>query len=261
VNRFLKLFGLVLLSLVIVACQSKERTITVAATPVPHAEILEQVKEELKKEGITLKIIEVDDYSIPNRLLAERQVDANFFQHKPYLEAEIIAQGYDLAPLVRVHLEPLGIYSNKITTLDQLMEGATVAIPSDPTNESRALHLLEELGFLTLKKERGLLATTLDIATNPKNLKIEEIDAALLPRALDDVAIAIIPGNWVLQGGLDVTHALALESDHSPYANILVVRSGDAHREELQKLADLLNSEPVREFIKQKYKGVLLPAF
>jgi D-methionine transport system substrate-binding protein len=244
-------------------CQTHEKTLKVAATPVPHADLLEAVKPELEKEGINLKIVEVDDYNLPNRLLYEKQVDANFFQHRPFLDEQNQRFGYNLKLLVAVHIEPLGIYSQKIKSLDLLKEGAIVAIPSDPTNEARALSLLQEAGLIELKSNfKGRFATVYDIEENPKNLKIEEVDAAFLPRALADVDLAVIPANFALQAHLNPTKdALALESSESPYANIVVVREGEENREDLQKLKAALTSEKMCEYILEKYKGVIVPAF
>lgn len=226
----------------------------------PHAEILSQVTDDLKADGITLKIIEVDDYTTANRLLADKQVDANFFQHIPYLNEQMRQYGYKFIVLNKVHIEPLGIYSSKIKSLNDLKEGGIVAVPSDPTNEARALFLLEDQKLLTLKT-RDKLVTKLDIAENPKHLKIEEIDAALLPRVLPDVDLAVIPGNYALQGNLDPSQALALESTSSPYVNVVVIRAEDANREDLKKLSQHLRSEKVREYIKTHYKGKIIPAF
>lgn len=241
----------------------REKTLTVAASPVPHAEILEAARPALEKQGINLKIVEVDDYNLPNRLLFEKQVDANFFQHKPYLEEQNRRFGYNLMPLVAVHIEPLGIYSHKITDLKNLKEGAVIGIPSDPTNEARALSLLADLGLIKLKPNiEGNLATIYDISENPKNLKIEEIDAAFLPRAIPDVDAAVIPVNYALQAHLNpVKDALALEPRDSPYANIVAVRKGEEEKEEFKKLKEALTSNEMRQFIDQKYHGAIIPAF
>lgn len=241
----------------------QEKTLTVAASPVPHAEILEVAKPLLEKEGIRLKIVEVDDYNLPNRLLFEKQVDANFFQHEPYLNEQNNRFNYHLKPLVKVHIEPLGIYSKVLNSLDELKEGATIAIPSDPTNEARALNLLSSLNLIKMKPEVDAnLATIYDISENPKNLKIEEIDAAFLPRAFSDVDAAIIPVNFALQIDLNpMEDALALEPSDSPYANIVAVREDESHREDLEQLKKALTSETIREFILQKYKGAIIPAF
>ncbi|HEY4831394.1 MAG TPA: MetQ/NlpA family ABC transporter substrate-binding protein [Waddliaceae bacterium] len=246
----------------LVGCQSKEKTLKVAATPVPHAELLEMIKSDLNSQGIHLKIVEVDDYNLPNRLLFEKQVDANFFQHKPFLDEQNKRFGYNIKPLVAVHLEPLGIYSKKITSLDELREGAIVAVPSDPTNEARALALLSDVGLIELKSNISSLPTIYDIAENPKHLKIEEVDAAFLPRALPDVDLALIPTNFALQVFPDpIKDALALESVDSPYANIIAVRKEDLDKEEIQKLKRAITSDKIRHFIQEKYKSSIIPAF
>jgi len=243
-------------------CQSSPKKIKVAASTHPHAEILKEVQGDLKKDGVTLEIVEVDDYALPNRLLEEEVVDANFFQHIPYLEAEKRNFGYDLNWIAKVHIEPLAIYSEKIDSLSQLADHATVAVPSDPSNETRALRLLEQKGLLTLRGSASdAFLTILDIKSNPKKLKIQEIDAALLPHLLKDVDIAVIAGNYALQANLDLKEALAFESKDSAYVNVLVIRSGEEHREELLQLAKLLNSEKIRLFIEENYKDRLKPAF
>lgn len=249
--------------LALAGCNLNEKTLTVAASPVPHAEILEAARPALEKQGIRLKIVEVDDYNLPNRLLYEKQVDANFFQHKPYLEEQNRRFGYKIQPLVAVHIEPLGLYSERLTSLEDLKEGATIALPSDPTNEARSLAFLQDLGIIKLKTDGdNSLATVYDIVENPKNLKIEEIDAAFLPRTLRDVDAAIIPANYVLQANLNpVKDALALESIDSPYANIIAIREGDENRDDLQKLKQALTSEEMRQFIIKKYQGAIIPAF
>jgi D-methionine transport system substrate-binding protein len=259
-KRWLLLAGLIFFCS---ACNSSHKTLKVAATAVPHADLLEVVKEDLKNEGIDLKIIEIDDYNLPNRMLNEGQVDANFFQHKPFLDEQIRLYGYDLVPLASVHIEPLGIYSSVYKSLDEIKNESIVAIPQDPTNEARALMLLEDVGLIKLRDvPNKYLITTLDIVENPKGLRFEELDAAYLPRALSDVDLAVIPVNFALQAKLNpIKDALALEDKDSPYANIVVVRPGESRREEFQKLKEALNSEKLREYIKEKYKGAIQPAF
>lgn len=252
------IFALLLLA----SCSSSEKTLKVAATPVPHAEILEVIQPGLKAQGIKLKIVEVDDYTVPNRLLAEKQVDANFFQHRPFLEDQVKRFHYPIQELTQVHIEPLGIYSTRIKSLDDLKEGSCVAIPNDPTNEGRALQLLVKAKLITLSPNpKGGYPTTLDISSNPKKLKVEEIDAPFLPRALKDVTIAIIPVNFALQGHLNPKEALLLEDKDSPYANIIAIRKGDENREEIIALKEQINSEKVKAFLEDKYQGSLQPAF
>lgn len=250
------------LLLLVTGCASSEKTLKVAASAVPHAEILQIVEPELNEQGVRLKIVEVDDYTIPNRLLVEKQVDANYFQHRPFMDDQVNRFGYDIEELTKVHLEPLAIYSLKISSLDQVESGAHVAIPSDPTNEARALKLLQDVGLIELRAvKEGAYPTILDITANPKRLKIDELDAPFLPRALKDITLAVIPVNFALQGNLNPKDALATEAADSPYANIISIRKGDGDREEIILLKESLNSPKVKQFIEQKYHGELQPAF
>ncbi|MBS4914065.1 MAG: MetQ/NlpA family ABC transporter substrate-binding protein [Veillonella sp.] len=239
--------------------------LTVGASPVPHAEILEQVKPVLEKEGIELKITQFTDYVTPNTALAEKELDANFFQHVPYLEKFTAEHNLKLASAGKVHIEPMGIYSKTITNKDlksALPNGSKVAVPNDPSNGGRALLLLQKAGLITLKDPNNIYATKADIVNNPLNLEIVELEAAQLPRSLDDVAIAVINTNFALEAGLNpVNDALVLEDKDSPYANIVAVRAGDENRPEIQKLIKALQSPEVKKFIEDKYKGAILPAF
>ncbi len=254
-----QLLVILLSALVFSSCSKNEHLIKVAASPVPHAEMLSAIQPLLKKEGVDLRIIEIDDYHLPNRLLAEGQVDANFFQHAPFLAEEEQACGYDFHILKKVHIEPLGIYSKKIKSLEDLPQGATIAIPNDPTNEGRALRLLAYLGLIQLKGNDSLLITPLDILSNPKKIRFVEIEAPLLAPLLPDVELAIIPANFALQAHLSpIRDALALEPACSPYANLLVIRQEDVSREDLQKLSAALSSSELREFIQERYEGALL---
>jgi D-methionine transport system substrate-binding protein len=257
----IKSFFLGICLLILAGCQS-EKTLTVAANPIPHGEILEAAKPLLEKGGIHLKIVEVDDYNLPNRLLAEGQVDANFFQHQLFLDEQNRRFGYQFKSLVAVHIEPLGIYSEKHKSLEALQNGATIAIPSDPTNEARALILLKDLGLIQFEQGEGhKLVMIYDITENPKQIKIEEIDAAFLPRTLKDVDAAIIPANFALQAQLNPNQdALALEPKDSPYANLVAIKQQDEGRLELQLLKEALLSDEVRDFMEKKYQGVITPA-
>lgn len=242
--------------------EAKPVTIKVGASPVPHAEILNVVKPILEKEGINLEIVEFTDYNQPNLQLADKQLDANYFQHIPYLEKFSKDHNLDLTYIAKVHIEPMGVYSTKIKNLNDLKEGATIAIPNDPTNGGRALLLLQKAGVLKLKDGAGITATVNDIADNPKKLKIQELEAAMLPRVLQDVDAAVINTNYALEAKLVPTKdALAIESADSPYVNILAVRKGDENRPELKKLAEALNSPEVKKFIEDKYQGAVVPAF
>lgn len=236
--------------------------LSVAATPVPHAEILEFVKPQLAKEGVDLQIKVFTDYVQPNLQVAQKRLDANFFQHQPYLDEFNKSRGTDLVTVAQVHVEPFGIYSQKIKKLDELREGAVVAIPSDATNGGRALLLLEKAGLIKLKNSANILATPKDIAENPKKLKFKELEAATLPRVLNQVDLALINTNYALEAKLNPTQdALLLEGKESPYANILVARPDNKDSDAVQKLAKALNTPAVKQFIEEKYKGAVVPAF
>ncbi len=239
------------------------KTIKVGASPVPHAEILETVKPLLEKEGVKLEIVEFNDYVQPNLATNDKEIDANFFQHEPYLKNFVEEHPeLKLKNVLGVHVEPMGIYSHKIKKLDELKDGAQVSIPSDPTNGGRALLLLQHAGLLKLKDGAGEAATVQDVVDNPKNLTFKEIEAPQLPRTLDDVDISVINTNWAMQADLVPTRdALFMEDKTSPYVNILVVRQGDENRPEIQALLKVLHSDTVKNFINEKYKGAIIPAF
>ncbi len=237
-------------------------SLSVAATAVPHAEILEFVKPALAKEGVELKIKVFTDYVQPNVQVAEERLDANFFQHQPYLDEFNKSRSTELVSIAGVHVEPFGAYSSKIKNLSELSEGAQVVIPNDATNGGRALLLLQKTGLISLKPEAGITATVKDIADNPKNLKIRELEAATLPRVLNQVDLALINTNYALEAKLNPTKdALAIEGSDSPYVNILVVRADRKDDAALQKLAKALNSAEVKTFITEKYQGAVVPAF
>lgn len=241
--------------------QAKEtKVIKVGATPVPHVEILEVVKPLLKAKGYELEIVEFTDYVTPNIAVDEGQLDANFFQHTPYLIEFNKSKNTKLVKTVNVHLEPMGLYSKKIKSLDELKEGATIAVPNDPTNGSRALDVLVKQGLLEFKDVQ--FKTAIDITKNPKNLKIKELDAPQLPRVLDEVDAAIINTNYALAADLNPTKdALVIESKDSPYANILVVKQGNENKDYIKALNEVLNSKEVKAFIAKKYKGSIVEAF
>lgn len=241
---------------------AQAESISVAATAVPHAEILEFVKPDLAKQGVELKIKVFTDYVQPNVQVAEGRLDANFFQHQPYLNEFNSSRGTDLVSIAGVHVEPFGAYSSKIKSLADLPQGASVVIPNDATNGGRALLLLQKTGLISLKPEAGITATVKDIADNPKNLKIRELEAATLPRVLNQVDLALINTNYALEAKLNPTKdALAIEGSDSPYVNILVVRADRKDDAALQKLAKALNSAEVKTFITEKYQGAVVPAF
>lgn len=243
------------------ASHSKEE-LKVAASSVPHAEMLEAVKEELKGQGIDLVILVIDDYNIPNRALADKEVDANFFQHLPFMEEQIRQFSYPIESLASIEIEPMGIYSKKIESLSALKDNAIIAIPHDPTNEGRALLLLQAQGLVALDDPDNLHATLLNIKENPRHLKFIEVDAAMLPRTLEDVDAAVINTNYALEAHLfPLLDALVLENKNSPYANVIAIRTGDQNREDIQALKAAMTSERMRAFILEKYKGAVIPAF
>ncbi|MCS4505057.1 D-methionine-binding lipoprotein MetQ [wastewater metagenome] len=237
-------------------------TLSVAATPVPHAEILKFIKPRLAKEGVDLEIRVFTDYVQPNVQVAEGRIDANYFQHTPYLKEFNKGRGTSLVPVTGVHIEPFGAYSSEVDSLDALPDGATVAIPNDPTNGGRALLLLEKAGVIGLSDEAGILATPQDITANPKDLTFQALEAAMLPRVLNQVDLALINTNYALEADLNPTEdALAIEGADSPYVNVLVTREDNRDSEAVQKLADALTSQAVADFIERKYDGAVVPAF
>jgi len=237
-------------------------TLTVAATPVPHAEILEFVKPVLAKEGVDLKVKVFTDYVQPNVQVAEKHLDANFFQHQPYLDEFNKAKGTHLVGVAGVHIEPLGAYSSKYKKLEDLPGGANVVIPNDATNGGRALLLLQKAGLIKLKDANNILSTPKDIVENTKDLKIRELEAATLPRVLTQVDLALINTNYALEAKLDPSKdALIIEGKDSPYVNILVSREDNKDSDAVKKLVAALHSPEVKAFIVEKYKGAIVPAF
>ena len=244
------------------AFSAQAESLSVAATAVPHAEILEFVKPALAKEGVELNIKVFTDYVQPNVQVAEKRLDANFFQHQPYLDEFNKSRGTELISVAGVHVEPFGAYSSQHKTLADLPQGANVVIPNDATNGGRALLLLQKAGVITLKPEAGILATPKDIVENPKAIKVRELEAATLPRVLTQVDLALINTNYALEAKLNPTKdALAIEGNDSPYVNILVARADSKDNAALQKLAKALNSAEVKAFITEKYQGAVVPAF
>ena len=252
-----------LLSLAAVATFAVQaETLQVAATPVPHAEILEFIKPKLAAEGIELQVKVFTDYVQPNIQVAEKRLDANFFQHQPYLDEFNKTKGTELVSVAGVHIEPFGVYSARLKSLDALPEGASVVIPNDATNGGRALLLLAKAGVLSLKPEAGITASARDILDNPKRLKVRELEAATLPRVLNQVDLALINTNYALDAGLNpVKDALAIEGRDSPYVNYLVARRDNKDDPRVRKLAAALTSPEVKAFIEKKYGGAVLPAF
>lgn len=235
--------------------------IIVGATPEPHGTMLKEVQEVLSKNGVDLEIKEFTDYVTPNVALDDGSLDANFMQHEPYLKEFNKEKGTNLVKIVSIHLEPMGVYSHKIKNLSELSEGAVISVPNDPSNESRALRILEKQGLLTFPADKELI-TPNDIIENPKKLQIKEIDGPQLARTLDEVSASVINTNFALTAGLNpLKDAIAIEDKDSPYANILVVKQGRENDENIKKLAEALTSEDMRKFIEETYKGAILPSF
>jgi D-methionine transport system substrate-binding protein len=238
------------------------QTLTVAATAIPHAEILKQVKPILAREGVNLQIKVFADYVQPNMQVAEKNIDLNYFQTKPYLDAFNRERGTHLTIITGVHIEPFGAYSRKYKNIAELPDGASVTLPNDPSNNSRALLLLAKNGLITLKDPSNEMSTLKDITANPKHLKFRELEAAMLPRTLDEVDLALINTNYALAAGLNPTKdALLIEDKNSPYVNYLVGRPDNQNDPRVQKLAKALTSPEIKAFIEQKYHGAVLPAF
>jgi len=242
-----------------------DKVIKVGASVTPHAEILEQVKDTLAEQGYTLEIVEYNDYVLPNTALEAGDLDANFFQHQPYLDDFNAENGTHLVSVAKVHFEPFGIYAGKTDSLDALQDGAKVAVPNDTTNEARALLLLEAQGLIKLKEDAGLTATVLDIEENPKNLEIQEIEAAQLVRSLPDVDIACINGNYAAEGGLDVADAIAVEASDSlaaeTYGNVIAVKEGNENSAKTKALVDAVLSDKVKQYIQETYGNAVVPVF
>ena len=241
-------------------------TLKVAATATPHAEILAQVVDVLAEQGITLEISEYSDYVTPNTAVEEGEMDANFFQHTPYMEKSNAEQGTHLVSVAKIHYEPMGIYAGKTASLEELPDGAVIAVPNDPTNEARALLLLEAQGLIEIDDAAGLDATPNDITSNPKNLQFKELEAPMLPQTVEEVDLSIINSNFALQGGLNPAEdALASESADSEaahtYANIIAVKEGNENNEAVQALVKALQSDAVRDYINETYSGSVLPMF
>lgn len=236
----------------------------VAASAIPHAQILEFIRPRLRAQGIDLQIKVFTDYIQPNLQVEEKQLDANFFQHQPYLDAFNREHGTHIVavPHSQVHIEPFGAYSHKIKQLAQLRDGAQIAVPNDPSNGARALLLLQRQGLIELKDPRNILATSHDIVSNPKKLRIRELEAATLPRILDDVDIALINTNYALAAGLDPTRdALFIEGSDSPYANLVAARPDNVSSPAILKLVAALRSPEAKKFVQDTYHGAVLTTF
>lgn len=240
-------------------------TLTIGASPTPHAEILAVVADVLAEQGIELEVTQYDDYVIPNTAVEDGDLDANFFQHVPYLDDFNAENGTHLVDVAAVHFEPLAIYGGRAGSLDALTEGSKVAVPNDATNEARALLLLEQEGLIDLADDAGIAATVRDIVDNPLGLEFVEVEAAAVPRQLADVDIAVVNGNYALDAGLDPADALAREDADGvaarTYANVLVVKEGSENDDAVKALIAALTSDRVREFIDATWPGAVVPVF
>lgn len=272
--KFLTVAFLVLLSFVLGACgneekassskgdEKKEVTLKISASSTPHAEILEYIAPDLQKEGVKLDIVITQDGIQTNQQTADKELDANFFQHTPYLEQVNKDSGLDLVKVTGVHIEPFGVYSKKIKSIDDLSNGAKVALPKDPVNFSRGLLLFADNGLIKLNSSRKGNYTLEDITENKKNIEFVPVDGPVLVRSLDDVEASAINTNYALEGGFKpLKDALIIEGSNSPYVNILVSRPDNKDDEAIQKLAKALTSEKVKQFIEEKYEGAVVPAF
>lgn len=249
-------------ALVLSFSSNAAETLTIGASPVPHVEILEVVKPDLKAQGIDLKIVEFNDYVQPNTSVSDKLLDLNFFQHRPYLDSFIKDHGSDLVEVGGIHIEPIGFYSHKLKDLKDLKKGATIAIPNDPTNGGRALLLLQTAGLITLEDPKSISATPLDIKDNKLNLNIKELEAPQLPRSLDDVDGAIINTNYAIDAGLNpLKDALFIENADSPYVNVVVGNSQSVKKDSVKALLKALQSDKVKKFINDKYNGAVVAAF
>ncbi|MBQ7778409.1 MAG: MetQ/NlpA family ABC transporter substrate-binding protein [Oscillibacter sp.] len=278
-NIFALVFALIL-TLSLTACGGKEEAaptetpaetpaetpvqettvLNVAASSTPHAVILEQVVDDLAEQGIDLQIHEYGDYIVPNTAVEEGEEDANYFQHIPYLESFNAKEGTHLVSVGGVHIEPMGVYAGKTATLEELSDGAVIAVPNDPTNEGRALLLLESLGLIKLKDSSNLEATPNDIVENPKNLTFKELEAAMIPNAVEEVDLSVINVNYALEAGFNPSEdALAIEAADSPYVNIVAVKEGNENSPAILALVTALQSEEIHDFILESFDGAVVP--
>ncbi len=243
--------------------KSDDKTIKVGACVTPHAEILNSVKDKLAEEGWDLEVVEYNDYVLPNTALEDGELDANYFQHKPYLDDFNEENGTHIVGVANVHFEPMAIYAGKTASLDDVADGASVAVPNDTTNEARALLLLEAQGLISLNEDAGVQATVLDITDNPHNLEIKELEAAQVAKSIQDVDFAVINGNYAIEAGL--TDPLAVEASDSlaaeTYANLIAVKEGNEDSEKTKALVNAVLSDDVRDYINENYEGAVVPVF
>ncbi|MBD7913037.1 MULTISPECIES: MetQ/NlpA family ABC transporter substrate-binding protein [Clostridium] len=256
-----------ILALGLAGCGAKktdDKTITIGVSPVPHKEIVEQIKPILEKEGYKLEIKEFDDYELPNTAVQDGEIDANYFQHIAYLNTTNEKKNYDLTYTAEIHIEPMALYSTKVKNLNELKDGATIGIPNDPSNEARALRLLAKAGLIKVKD--GELITIADVTENTKNIKFKELEAAQLPRTLDELNGAVINGNYALEAKLDATKDALFTEDKNDesiknYRNILAVKKGNEDSEKIKALTKALTSDEVKKYITDTYKGAVVPVF
>ena len=266
-KKILALVLALVLALSLAACSnsaSDDKTITVGASPAPHAEILKVAKDVLAKEGYTLEIVEFTDYVLPNEALTSGDIDANYFQHQPYPENYNANHDTDIVSAGAIHYEPLGVYPGKTASIEALADGAQIAVPNDGSNEARALYLLQDLGLITVDGSKGYDITVIDIIDNPKNLKITETAAEQLPNILPDVDLAVINGNYAIGAGIDGTVLTTEDKDSAAaqtYANIVAVNAGHENDEKIVALVNALKSEEVRSFIEETYGISVVPMF
>ena len=253
---------LIAAALALSAGMAAAEDIKVGVTPGEHAEIMEQVVPLAKAKGLDIDVIEFSDYVVPNAALADGDLDANSFQHVPFLENQIKDRGFDIVAVAKTITTPMGVYSSKLKSLDDLPEGANVAIPNDPTNGGRALLVLADAGVIKVNPDAGLVPTVLDITENPKKLKFRELDAAQLPRALEDADAAVINTNFALAAGINPREdSIAMEKADSPYANVIAVRKGDEEKPWVKTLVEVYHSPEIKEYIETKYEGAVIPAW
>lgn len=236
--------------------------IKVGVTAGEHAQIMEKVKEIAAGKGLNIDIIEFSDYVVPNQALADGDLNANSFQHQPYLDNQIADRGFKIVSVATTITTPMGVYSKKVKSLDELKDGATVGIPNDPTNGGRALLVLASKGLIKVNEAAGLKVGPADVTENPKNIKFAELDAAQLPRSLDDVDAAVINTNYALEAGLHPkSDAIAIEGEKSPYANVIAVREQDKDAPWVKTLVESYHDDSIRTFINEEFKGALIPSF
>ena len=259
----MKKIAIVLAALFAATTVFAQTVIKVGATPEPHADILNLIKDDLKAEGVELKVIEFTDYVTPNEAVESGEIDANYFQHIPYLESFNAERGYHLVNAAGIHVEPFALYSKKYKAIKDLKKKAKIAIPNDPTNEGRALLLLQSAGLITLDSNAGLEATPVNIVNNPKNLKFSELEAASVPRVLQDVDAAVINGNYAIPVGLVATKdGLYVEGADSPYVNIVSVKEGNETSDKIKALVNALKSEKIKKYISETYQdGEVIAVF